>query len=248
MRMRIQALLPVALIGVAALLTGCGASLNSDATAELASGAAKPGTPKATTAAALGGGGAATPIPASPEKTAALKAVEKATAASQPGSDGYKIGAQDTLEISVFKVPELSKVVQVADNGAINLPLLGDKYLNNPQVSVLIKEYNSQRVTVDGAVKKPGMYPLRGNTTLMQVIAGAEGINTEVASSEIVVIRNTSGKKSAAKFEIEDIRSGKIEDPKLVAGDYIMVETSAAKTAMNNLLKAVPLATVFRPF
>src|SRR5262249_61773057 len=104
-------------------------------------------------------------------------------AASLPGNTAYKIGPNDVIEITVFKVPELSKQVQVTDNGTVNLPLageivvagktaqqierelartLGAKYLQNPQVSVYVKEYNSQRVTVEGAVKKPGVYPLRG--------------------------------------------------------------------------------------
>ena len=100
------------------------------------------------------------------------------------------------MDVSVFKVPELSKSVQVADTGTINLPLVGEvpaagktaqeveqdltkklgaKYLQNPQVTVFVKEYNSQRVTIEGAVKKPGVYPVRGKTSLLQFIAMAEG-------------------------------------------------------------------------
>jgi polysaccharide export outer membrane protein len=99
------------------------------------------------------------------------------TAVTDPSSSAYKIGPLDVLDISVFKVAELSKSVQVADGGTINLPLVGEvpaagktaqevetdltaklgaKYLQSPQVTVFVKEYNSQRVTVDGAVKKPG--------------------------------------------------------------------------------------------
>ena len=83
----------------------------------------------------------------------------------------------DVLEISVFKVPELSKSVQVADTGTINMPLLGEvpaagktaqeieqdltrqlgaKYLKNPQVTVFVKDHNSQMVTIEGAVMKSG--------------------------------------------------------------------------------------------
>ena len=91
---------------------------------------------------------------------------------------GYKIGAMDVLDISVFQVPELTKSVQVADTGTINLPLVGEiavvgktpqqverdliarlgaKYLQNPQVTVYVKEYNSQQVTISGEIKKPGV-------------------------------------------------------------------------------------------
>ena len=98
----------------------------------------------------------------------------------------------------MFKVPELSKSVQVAEAGTINLPLVGDiqaagktpqqveqdlakklgaKYLQSPQVTIYVREYNSQRITVDGAVRKPGVYPFRGKGTLLQYLAMAEGLD-----------------------------------------------------------------------
>ncbi|HVX35738.1 MAG TPA: polysaccharide biosynthesis/export family protein, partial [Hyphomicrobium sp.] len=119
------------------------------------------------------------------------------TEVSDPDSTAYKIGPFDVLDITVFRVPELSKTVQVAAMGTINLPLVGEvpaagqtaqsverdltkrlgaKFLQSPQVNVNIREYNSQRVTIDGAVKKPGVYPIRGGTTLLQLIATAEGL------------------------------------------------------------------------
>ena len=122
---------------------------------------------------------------------------EQFTAKSKPGHAAYKIGALDVLEISVFKVDELSKTVQVADTGSISVPLLGEveaagrtareveqdltkqwgaKYLNNPQVTVFIKEYNSKRITVEGSVKKPGVFPIQGHMSLLQSIAHAQGL------------------------------------------------------------------------
>ena len=129
---------------------------------------------------------------------AAEKAAQTLTASATPGNSAYLIGPQDVLDVSVFKVPELTKSVQVADTGTINLPLveevpamgktthdlerdltakLGGKYLQKPQVTVVVKEYNSQRVTVEGAVKKPGVYPVRGQMTLLQLVASAEGLS-----------------------------------------------------------------------
>src|SRR5687768_12757963 len=108
----------------------------------------------------------------------------------------YAIGPLDVLEITVFKVPDLSKTVEVSDTGSINLPLVGEvpaagrtaqqlerdltvrlggKYLQNPQVTVYVKDHKSQRVTIQGAVKAPGMFPLSGRTTLLQGIALAGG-------------------------------------------------------------------------
>lgn len=188
-------------------------------------------------------------------------------AAPAADPETYKIGAADVLDISVFKVPELTKSVQVAGIGTVNLPLVGEvpvvgrtpqeverdltaklgaKYLQNPQVTVFVKEYNSQTVTVDGAVKKPGVYPLRGKTTLVQAIATAEGL-TEIADSEVVVFRGTSGKKTAAKFNLDDIRAGSAPDPSLAQGDVVVINTSATKTAFQNVLKVLPAANIFVP-
>ncbi|MGE3914851.1 MAG: polysaccharide biosynthesis/export family protein [Hyphomicrobiaceae bacterium] len=186
-------------------------------------------------------------------------------APATPGSHAYKIGPQDVLEISVFKVPELSKSVQVADTGTINLALvgdiqatgktaqeverelvrrLGDKYLRNPQVTVFVKEYNSQRITVEGAVKKPGVFPYRGRSTLLQAIAMAEGLDP-VSDTNVVVFRTTGGQRAAAKFDISQIRSGAAADPAIESGDVIVVATSAVKETFGTILKALPLAGVF---
>ncbi len=179
----------------------------------------------------------------------AAREAEALTAVTKPGSSAYKIGPQDVLDVSVFKVPELSRSVQVADSGTVNLPLVGEvpaagrtaqemerdlesklgkKYLQSPQVSVYIKEYNSQRVTIDGAVKKPGVYPIKGKSTFLQVIAMAESVNPD-ASDEIVIFREINGKRSAAKFDISEIRAGHADDPPVQAGDLIVADTSTAK-------------------
>lgn len=180
-------------------------------------------------------------------------------------ADGYKIGSFDVVEVTVFKVPELSKVVQVSETGAINYPLLGEvmaigrtprelelslakalaaKYLQNPQVSVYIKEYNSQRVTLEGEVKKPGIYPMQGGATLLQAIALAGGVDA-ASDNTVLILRSERGKRSAAKFELDDIRAGKSEDPKLRPGDVVVAGKSAIKEGFGTILKALPLASVF---
>jgi polysaccharide export outer membrane protein len=186
-------------------------------------------------------------------------------AAATPGSHVYKIGPQDVLEISVFKVPELSKSVQVSESGTINLALVGDieaagrtaqdierdlvkrlsvKYLQKPQVTVFVKEYNSQRITVEGAVKKPGVFPYRGRATLLQAVAMAEGLDP-VADNSVVVFRTIDGKRSAAKFDISEIRSGAAQDPQIESGDVVVVATSSMKEAFGAILKILPAAGVF---
>lgn len=191
--------------------------------------------------------------------------VARLSAASDPKNSAYRIGPLDVVEVSVFKVAELSRTVQVAASGTINLPLVGEvpaagrtaqdverdltrrfgaKYLQSPQVNVYVKEYNSQRVTIDGAVRKPGVYPIRGRTTLMQLLATAEGF-TDTAQSEVAVFRKTGEKNQAAKFDVDDIRAGRAADPDISEGDLIVVADSAFKTTYQGLLKALPITSIF---
>jgi polysaccharide export outer membrane protein len=189
--------------------------------------------------------------------------------AATPGNSAYKIGPLDVLEVKVFKVKDLESQVQVAETGTINLPLVGEvpaagrtaqeierdlekrlgaKYLKNPQVTIYVREYNSQRLTVEGAVKRPGVYPLKGKTTLLQAIAMAEGQNADVSSSTVVVFRRIDGRRNAARFDVDEIREGKVEDPVMQQNDVVVVETSSAKVAFNNVVKVIPVAGLFRPF
>ena len=106
---------------------------------------------------------------------------------------------------------------------------------------MFVKEYNSQRVTIEGAVKKPGVYPVRGKTSLLQSIAMAEGLD-EAAQDEIVVFRQVNGKRVAGKFDVAAIRAGSAEDPAIRNGDVIVVGHSGMKAAWQNFLKAIPAA------
>lgn len=174
----------------------------------------------------------------------------------------YEIGPLDVLDISVFQVPELTKSVQVSDTGTVNLPLVGEipvtgktsqevehdlsailgaKYLNNPQVTVFVKEYNSKSVTITGAISKPGVYPIKGKTSLLQVVAMAGGLG-DVSDSTVLVLRQSGGKRSATKFDVSAIQDGKAEDPPLQSGDQLLAGTSAIKQGFNTILKGLPLA------
>jgi polysaccharide export outer membrane protein len=119
--------------------------------------------------------------------------------------------------------------------------------LQNPQVTILVAEYNSQRVTIEGAVKKPGVYPIKGRLTLLQSIAVAQGLE-RTADTSVLVFRSKNGRRAAARFELAEIRSGKVTDPQLAAGDVVVVKTSFSKETFDNVLRAVPLARVFVPF
>jgi polysaccharide export outer membrane protein len=109
----------------------------------------------------------------------------------------YKIGPEDLLEISVFEEEKLNKTVRVSSQGNISLPLLGilrvkgltanevekeirdllaEKYLQDPHVSVFIKEYRSQRISVIGAVEKPGSFDITGQKTILDMLGMAGGL------------------------------------------------------------------------
>ena len=138
----------------------------------------------------------------------------------------YRIGPKDLLDISVFGLDELTKTVRVSEDGKISLPLVGEvevegitktelekklgqlleeKYLQNPQVTVFISEYQSKRVSVLGAVSNPGPYELLGRQTLLQIISQAGGITNE-SGKEIIVIREVEdGVSTSLKISIEDL-------------------------------------------
>src|SRR5580692_5560481 len=132
------------------------------------------------------------------------------------------IGTGDLLHIEVFDVPELSRDVRVGDAGDISYPLIPAKVtaagltpfqleqqmeqllienglVTHPQVSVFVKEQNSQPVSVVGAVMKPMVYQVIRPTTLLEILAGAGGISDD-AGSFVIVTRspNTSAARSAA--------------------------------------------------
>lgn len=183
------------------------------------------------------------------------------------GATDYRIGAQDLLAISVFGVQELAKEVRVNSNGQISLPLIGgmmaggltipelerelarkyaDGYLQNPQVSVFVKEFTSQRVTLEGAVAKPGIYPITGRTTLLQAIALAGGIDDKTADlGGIVLMRQVDGKRMAAAYDLREVRRGVVADPVIYGDDIVVVEQSASKTALRRFIESVPVLGIF---
>ena len=185
---------------------------------------------------------------------------------SSPNSAAYRIGPQDVLDISVFQVADLTRTVQVGDSGMINMPLIGEvraggqtaqslerelvarygkQYVRSPQISVSIKEFNSQRITLDGAFKKPGIFPYKGNISLLQAVASAENFDSSVADSSVIVFRTTNGVRTAAKFDLDAIREGKVADPRLEPGDVVVAATSDTKVMFNNVMKVVGPMTGF---
>lgn len=137
----------------------------------------------------------------------------------------YVIGPRDLLEIKVFELPEFDHTVRVSEDGSITLPLLGnvqvggltkdkaeeklsgllEKYVKKAQVSIFIKEYQSSRVAIIGAVEKPGMYELVGRQTLLQMISQAGGFK-DTAANEIYVLREgQDGTTASISIDLEEL-------------------------------------------
>ena len=114
----------------------------------------------------------------------------------------------------------------------------GEKYLQNPQVSVFIKEFTTRRITIEGAVVKPGIYPITGQLTLLRALALAGGGAKYADLSEINLFRmGQSGQPEPTQtFDLDAIREGKEPDPPIVADDVIVVKRSAARTALRDSL------------
>jgi len=196
-------------------------------------------------------------VPADKEAAKKLKKGRKEALPIRPESGSgaiimpsleYRIGPFDLLEIEVYKVPDLSGSERVDSAGYVNIPLigpvkvvgltqseaenliaekLGQDYLQNPQVNIDIAEYASQQVTVMGAVKKPGVYALRGGTTLLQVLAMAGGSQKWAKTSKIVVFRtDKDGAVTGYVVDFDEITTGEKEDPVIIANDRIVVPES----------------------
>lgn len=168
----------------------------------------------------------------------------------------YKITASDLLEIEVFAVEDLKRTVRVNTAGSISLPLVGmvqvagltateaealiaqrygADFLQNPQVSVFIKEFTTLRVTIDGAVAKPGIYPLTGQITLLRALALAGG-GAQLANMEDVLLfrMKNDGAQEVLKYDVKKIRNGESEDPVLKGDDLVVVNKNGTRELLKD--------------
>jgi polysaccharide export outer membrane protein len=157
----------------------------------------------------------------------------------------YMIGAEDVLDVNVWKEPDLTRVVPVRPDGKITLPLINDvqaagstpqqlaasvteklrKFMTDPQVTVIVTQINSQRVFVIGEVLRAGAFPLVPGTTILQALANAGGFTTFANVKKIHVMRTVNGKQTELPFNYRDVVKGENSDQniKLQPGDTIVV-------------------------
>jgi polysaccharide export outer membrane protein len=182
----------------------------------------------------------------------------------------YRIGVGDKLSVRVFQVADLSFEELVVDtSGNINLPLIGAvrgagrtagemstdiasrlaaRYLRDPQVTVTIMEAASQKITVDGAVTKPGVYEMRGSTSLLQAVAMAEGPSRVADLTKVAVFRTIDGRRSVALFDLSAIRQGRASDPQVLGDDVIVVDISRLSSGLREAVGALPALAAFAYF
>ena len=200
---------------------------------------------------------------------AALTVDPAALQAGTVATDGvaYRIGEGDTLKVSVFQVPDLSFDSIVVDAaGNLQLPLIGsvraagmtpaeisaevermlsERYLRDPQVNISVVESVSQKVTVDGAVTRPGVYKMSGRTTLLQAVAMASGPVKEADLRSVAVFRTVDNRRMVAVFDLAAIRNGELEDPAVFGEDVIIVDTSRLNAALREVVALLPGLAVF---
>ena len=182
--------------------------------------------------------------------------------------DNYRIGPLDVLDINVWQVDSLTRTVNVDASGDMDFPLIGtvmaagktphelgqeiaarlDKtYLEQAQVSVFVKQQLSQRFTVEGSVKTPGIYPVVGRMTLLQAIATAQGVADDAKTRNVVIFRNVEDKRMAGIVDLGGVQAGKIDDPPIYAGDVIVVPASGARRAWKDILASTPILFFLHP-
>lgn len=196
--------------------------------------------------------------------TSAELSVPDTTLPLQSGDE--RISPLDLLDISVFGAPDLNNAYQVDIEGQLRLPLvgtvkavgftaselaanleqrLGERYLQNPEVSVRISEARKRYMTVDGSVQKPGMYPVEGQLTLLQAVALSGGPTDSANRRRVIIFRQIEGKRHAAAFDLRAIRNGNAEDPLVYANDIVVVDGSEARRTYGDFLRSVPLLALF---
>ncbi len=175
-----------------------------------------------------------------------------------PLEQGYRIAPLDTLTIKVFKLPDLSGDYEVDLTGQVAMPLigsisavdlttaeldqrltakLGEKYLQNPDISVGVKSSTRRNVTVDGAVTKVGTFSVNGPMTLIQAVAQAGGPTQDANPRRVAIFRQINGQRQSAAFDLTSIRRGEAVDPPVYAGDIIIVDGSSIKALQKRVLE-----------
>lgn len=183
---------------------------------------------------------------------------------------GYRLRASDVVSVRVYREPDLSLTdVPIGSDGMIAIPLAGQVraegrttvelaeaivsalrrgFVNDPQVSVNVTKYESHRVTVEGAVKKPGVFLFMPGSRLSAAIAMAEGPDRVAKLDQVAVFRPNEQGVMVAKFDYRAMQQGTMLDPVLQPGDRVVVGTSGLSQFWQDVLKTLPAFALFTQF
>jgi polysaccharide biosynthesis/export protein len=154
---------------------------------------------------------------------------EKPAKQNDATSDSYIIGANDLLNIFVWKEPDLTRDVVVMPDGKITFPLIGEieaqgqsvtglkneianklkGFISAPEVTVIIKQSNSRKIYTIGKIIKPGPYQLEPGMTIIQALSTAGGFTEWADTKNVLIVRKTGNKEVTHRFNYQDFLSAK---------------------------------------
>jgi polysaccharide biosynthesis/export protein len=169
---------------------------------------------------------------------------EKNTSKDVVNGNDYVIGPEDLLSIYVWKEESVSQDVPVRIDGKISIPLVNDiqaagltplqlqavltqklkNFIENPTVTVTVKEANSYKAYVSGEVKQPGVYPIRSNMTLVRLMVMAGGFTEWADQKKILILRKSDGGEKRIIADYKKIIEGDAPDMAISPGDVIIVK------------------------
>ncbi len=191
-------------------------------------------------------GQAAAPPNAAASQPAQTAPSGEASSATKPHDASFVIGNDDVLAISVWKEPEISRSIPVRSDGRISLPLVGEvqatgqtplkleqeiaarlkNYIDEPEVTVIVQQINSQKFNILGMVSRPGSFPIASAATVLDAIALAGGFRDFAKQKSIYVLRqNFDGSQTRIPFNYKQVVKGQnpAQNIKLQPRDTIVV-------------------------
>lgn len=175
----------------------------------------------------------------------------------------YFLRPGDRLSINIFQEEDLSqRELQIDEAGMISLPLVGavqaaglstaqlsrtieqaygGRYLRDPQANVVILQASKRTVAVEGQVVMPGVYEIQPGYTLLSALALARSPSPDAKLNEVLVFRTVEGQRLGGRFDLVEIRSGRMPDPLILPGDVVVVGFSSLRGIYRDILQAAPL-------
>jgi polysaccharide export outer membrane protein len=185
--------------------------------------------------------------------------------AAQPQT--YLLRPGDKVSVAIYQEEELSQASLLVDEaGKITLPLIGEiqaaglsasqlsrgieaaygqRYLRDPRANVVLLEVRPRTISVEGQVVRPGVYELQQGYTLLSAMALSGSPTEQAKLDEVLVFRTVDGQRLGGRFDLTEIRSGRMPDPQLAAGDVIVVGFSSVRGIYRDILQAIPALGTF---